>query len=738
MSVTIPPQLQDHGNFILLKDSASTASEQKTPAYAGWARGENILTALEVEIGNRTGYGVLTGHKGLLVADCDKQWVQDALASHPLFKDTFTVKSASKKLNHYYFRCDDGTATVKYNDKDNNKSRLLDLQGLGAYVVGPGSVIVNGSYDIVCDAPVKKISYAELISIITSLIGEPVNEKPKKNKTVDMIDENNQELDPILRYVKQRLTIRDILNEWGIDTKKGRNCMCPLGHGSVSGLCFSYEDHVFYCFHCLKSGTIVELVQEKNKSTFLEAREWLANKVGVPENVRKHAKAVAAEKLRHNLTEFIVNEFLKNNNVKTTINDNASEMWVYVDGIYLPHGRTHVKAFTAAVMREHYTSHIANAVIAKVETRTLIREEEFFTNIHPNLLPVQNGILNVFDLSVEPYDPNKIFFAKLSAAFDPERSCLKWVKFLESVVEKPEDVLTLQEFVGYCLYKENKYKKSLLLIGDGDNGKSVFLNVLTELLSPANVSHLNLATINGNGFERESLFGKLANINADIGKAQLEETEEFKKVATGDHIEIQRKFRSSLRCKPFSKLIFAANQVPGTDDKTDGFFTRWLPIVFPNTFRDGSEYELMTEEERIKNHVFKANRELESELKDCDELSGILNWALDGLKRLVKNKGFSGAGSVAQVKRTWYSKSESMVLFMAECLEHTGSDEDWITAADLSQAYNKWCAETKLKPQSPRAYNPLLESFGAFNSLKRGPYNDRLKVWQFIKIKVKR
>ena len=115
-----------------------------------------------------------------------------------------------------------------------------------------------------------------------------------------------------------------------------------------------------------------------------------------------------------------------------------------------------------------------------------------------------------------------------------------------------------------------------MLLGGGGQGKSVFLKVLGEILGRANISAASLQTIIDNRFGTAELYGRLANIAGDIPDMALSNAENFKRATGDDLVWAERKNKDPFNFWNRAKLIFSANQLPPTNDKTIGFMRRWV------------------------------------------------------------------------------------------------------------------------------------------------------------------
>lgn len=319
-----------------------------------------------------------------------------------------------------------------------------------------------------------------------------------------------------------------------------------------------------------------DFVMEYNKCDFSTAKEILAEKVGVPAKIRNEAKIIVKLQNKANFTEYIVKQFLSQNRVYTIKNDYRNEMWIYDNGIYVPHGRSHIKMYVRALIHEFYSIGTINNIILKIESDSYIDEDKFFRKYNENQLVVKNGILDVVKRTLSPFDPEKVFFNKLNLFYDEKMLDFpEGMEFLQSTLACQDDIDTVQEIFGYSLLDNCKFKKAFLFVGSEDNGKSVLIDYLSSMVGKENISNVSMQSIDGDQFSASELFGKMLNINADIPASKINESSMLKNLIAGDMISANRKFLTPIKFRNRAKIIFAANNVPETEDESDGFFTRW-------------------------------------------------------------------------------------------------------------------------------------------------------------------
>jgi P4 family phage/plasmid primase-like protien len=301
----------------------------------------------------------------------------------------------------------------------------------------------------------------------------------------------------------------------------------------------------------------------------------------------------------------------------------------------------------------------------------------------PDLIPVQNGVLNRETRTLEPYTPAKPFVSKIPVLYDAEAEGAAFKEFLNETF-RPEDIPLIEEILGDVLYRKYWHKKGVMLLGPGDNGKSVFFYVEGSLLGPENMATRSLQDIDRDRFAKADLFGKYANIYADIPNAALRTTGTFKMLTGGDRINAERKYQQPFTFVNFAKLHFSANELPFTKDQTPAFFNRWLLIELPYRFVDNPQSE---DEKKRDPHLLK-------KLTTDKVLSGILNVALDGLDRLLANGRFTTSQASEDVKEQWIARTDSLQSFVEKhVLVKKGC---FVSKDQFYGAYQEYCEEQDL------------------------------------------
>jgi len=351
----------------------------------------------------------------------------------------------------------------------------------------------------------------------------------------------------------------------------------------------------------------------------------------------------------------------------------TDEIYVYLDGVYKPIGESVITEYCQRALGKEFRKNRAAEVIAYIRASTY----GFFYEPDPSFINLRNGILDLKTGELLHHSPSFKFLSKIPVIYDPKAECPNILEFLDQVTGNPEDRETLIEFTGYCLWRGYPIQKALMLVGEGNNGKSTFLNLVREFLGRDNVSCVSLQDIVEQRFAIANLYGKLANIYADLPDRALRQTGMFKMLTGGDAITAEKKFKNPFTFTNYAKLMFSCNRLPMSLDDTDAFFRRWLIVVFPNQFEGD-----------------KADPNILRKLTTHDELSGLLNLALERLKRLLERNRFTISPTTEELREEYMRKSNPIGAFMTECVK--ADPEGVIVKKELYSLFCEYCRRNKL------------------------------------------
>jgi putative DNA primase/helicase len=363
--------------------------------------------------------------------------------------------------------------------------------------------------------------------------------------------------------------------------------------------------------------------------------------------------------------------------------------WGYDSGVYTMREDLWASAKVREFMMPRYTS--MNAINDAVgQWRMLIRKDVREINCNPFIVNVKNGLYNILDDFFKPHTPEYYSTVQINATYTPGAGCPQFIAFLKSILQD-EEIHLMQEIFGYLLIPINKAQKSFVFVGAPNAGKSTLLSVAQDiLLGSENVSNIpwqNLA----DRFNKAELFGKLANIFADLPSKSIDDNGMFKALTGEDYITAERKNKDPFSFRPYARLLFSCNDIPRNyGDRSDGFYRRLIIIRFDHS---------IPKEERDPN--------LRERL--AVERDGILMWALAGLKRLIDSSYvFSETDRTRSELRRYKVESNSVLSFVEEFCEVAESKV--VVRDDLFTRYKEYCNNAGLRPVSQANFNKEIET----------------------------
>ncbi|MFO8067536.1 MAG: phage/plasmid primase, P4 family [Bacteroidales bacterium] len=364
---------------------------------------------------------------------------------------------------------------------------------------------------------------------------------------------------------------------------------------------------------------------------------------------------------------------IQNYKIKTIYETNNKTMYIYKNGKYEKNARKIIEPYIEQTLKQKSTNHKVSEVIGKIQRRTQISKEEFETIPEGKVL-LKNGVLDLKTQKLEAFNPDYYFKTRIPIKYDENAECPRIIKFFKETFYK-EDLKTIQEWIGFQLYNKYLYKKAIILYGPPDTGKSVFMNLLKKFIGRENCANISLHRIcRGKTFDMTQLHQKLSNTFDDLRETNIS-VGQFKPAVGDSYISAEYKFGDNFDFINYAKHTFTCNTIPGNEETQDeAYYKRWMPIPVDNQISESEK-----------------NPFLIDELTSDEELSGLLNWGLKGLERLLKNNKFSYHHNVDEVKDIMQRESTPLIAFVNDCLEKSMGHR--ISKDKLYNFYRFYCSE---------------------------------------------
>lgn len=324
------------------------------------------------------------------------------------------------------------------------------------------------------------------------------------------------------------------------------------------------------------------------------------------------------------------------------------------------------------------------------------------------LINLKNGTFEISpkdtgtNISLRPFEPADFITYQLPFEYNPDAKSPLFEAYLNKVLPDKERQRVLAEYLGFIFIKHGnnalKEEKALILYGTGANGKSVFFEIVSALLGTENVSNYSLQSLtNDNGYFRAKIANKLVNYASEInGKL---ETDVFKQLVSGEPVEARLPYGQPFILKQYAKLIFNCNELPKDVEHTNAYFRRFLIIPFDVTIPEHEQ-----------------DKQLHTKIIE-KELSGVFNWILEGLNRLLVQGRFSCCEASKNAVEQYKKESDSVLMFLDET-GYSISNDNYMPLKELFGEYRNYCHESGFKHCSLKTFAERLRNTG-FETCRR-------------------
>lgn len=393
--------------------------------------------------------------------------------------------------------------------------------------------------------------------------------------------------------------------------------------------------------------------------------------------------------LHNNFAEFIK----ANENVKK-IN---GHLHVYRDGSYVAGNR-----YIEGSMIRHIPILKSSQRMEVMKYLDIITEEEKFV-APAEFIAFNNGIYNMNTGTLQDYDPEIVITNKIPWDYDPKAYSKIADHTLNKIACKDKEIRSLlEEAIGYTFFRKNELSKAFILTGQKANGKSTFLDMVKTLLGPDNFSGLDLEELDER-FSVAMMAGRLANIGDDISDEFLhgKSIATFKKIVSGNQVKAEFKGQDPFFFNPYVKLMFSANDIPRMKDKTGAVLRRLVIVPFNATFSPNDP-----------DH----DPWIGTKLKSEEVMKYLIVLGLEGLKRVITNRGFTESEKVKKEVKEYEIGNNPILLFIQE-----REVEDIVNQPtnEVHRSYRVFCAENGYSEMSLQNFSKEINRYLGLSVARR-------------------
>ena len=345
---------------------------------------------------------------------------------------------------------------------------------------------------------------------------------------------------------------------------------------------------------------------------------------------------------------------------------NAGGFWERVEDRYIK------QLVQETVVKDKITSSYVSSILEIIKSMVYRKDHKFdekqkTINCKNGELLLEDGKWVLHDHCREHYRTSQI-----PVYYDADAQAPRFEKFLDEIFEYDEDKedkkLLFAEMLGYCLIPSTEFEKFFILTGPGANGKSRLLRVIEELLGQNNVSSVDPKEFS-NRFQVAYLQCKMANIITELSIGHKTSDGQLKAIASGELITAEYKHQPPFQFRPTCKVFCGTNHPPVFKDNSNGLYRRAVIISFNRVFQESEQDKKLDE-------------------KLANELPGILNIALRGLKKLLEDGYFIEPQSCKDAKLALQLRNDHVARFIFEnCIKEPGLK---VSISVLHDAYRKW------------------------------------------------
>lgn len=371
-------------------------------------------------------------------------------------------------------------------------------------------------------------------------------------------------------------------------------------------------------------------------------------------------------------------------------------------------------------LKKHAPSKAKDSHVNSLHRSSLYELERLPNRPSELIIPLKNLWLTVtkdHQLKIQTPDPQKgvTFHIKAALKADghegyyhpkplPKESWFN--KFLNTSLPKEDVQQLVQEYIGYTLTNDVRFQKAQVWVGNGCNGKSVLLKIVSALHARVGAICLDRLT----GFGVTPIVDSSLLISAETPKRGINE-QEMKKIITGDSVTVEYKNRDLFTYNPTAKMLIACNRFPQISDETDGVWRR-LQIINWDVTVDQSQ-QITNLDNLIIN----------------EELDLVVDWCLEGLLRLLRRGRFEEPASVVARKAAERQSSNSVLAFIGDCGIRVSANGETQTKESLYNKYGEFCERNGLVTYGPPEFwKRVHHNFPKMTEQKKGSNGRRYRV----------
>ena len=351
--------------------------------------------------------------------------------------------------------------------------------------------------------------------------------------------------------------------------------------------------------------------------------------------------------------------------------------YIYMNGVYRSDKS---EAWLKTRIKEHiFPEFIKSGTIERIYKLFLCDEKlevhaDQLNQYPSHWINFHNGFYDPIEQKMVEHDPKYFAVNQLPYDYDPARAQKGTVikDWLESFIREPEDREMLLEYCGYCMTKDTRQQKFMIIYGSGGSGKSTLINLLEKSIGVENTSHVSLRELTQR-FAVYGLMGKLLNACADLEATALEDTSTLKKILGEDTLRGEAKGKDAFNFRNYAKLIFSTNSLPlVNNERSNGFYRRLMILPIETTPKEAKTdfFQLLSE-----------------------NIDDFIHMCVKAVERMYQNGSIFESERSKRIVQQLREESDSVECWFQEACVKDSSNRELKT--DLYLSYKRFCDETE-------------------------------------------
>ena len=326
--------------------------------------------------------------------------------------------------------------------------------------------------------------------------------------------------------------------------------------------------------------------------------------------------------------------------------------------------------------------HKRNIMIRDAQESLGVTGDQF--DLYPTLLNLQNGVLDLETFELTKNEPSLLLSKICNVTYDETADCPKWKEFIREVMQDDQDKIEyLQMILGYTLTGLTEQEAFWILYGATTrNGKSTLIETISYLLGEDQGYSVNMnpETLAQKKKDSSRTSGDIARLKgarlvicSEPPKRMLFDIGLVKTLTGRDTITARQIYQEEIQFKPEFKLVMNTN---------------YLPVVQDNSLFTSGRVNVITFDRHFESH--EQDKQLKGKLREKKELSGILNWLLEGLKKYNELKGnIEPPQAVKEATKAYEQDSDKIGQFINDCLKPIKGINS--SLKEVYEVYEEWC-----------------------------------------------